>query len=339
MKSSSIIFFLLIFLYSCGDNGSETPDVSTITVNTGIQRFDLDYFSLDSNALPEGMKQLATKYPGFIHVFTKNILGAGPLSDSNSMLPVANKLFYTTYYDVYKGTKESFADLAPVEKELNKAFRYVKYYYPEYKVPAFIAYLGPFDAPGVAITQDAIAIGLQLYAGADFPFYTSTMGQEIFPSYISRRFEKKYIPTNCIKAVIEDMYPDKSQGLPLLEQMVEKGKAWWLQDKFLPATADSIKTGYTGKQVEWVKENEGVIWNLVLQNDHLYSMEPGIIQMYIGDAPGIQGFPPAAPGNVGQWIGKQIVNAYAAKHPNIQPDSLMKLPVREIIDGAKYKPR
>ena len=37
----------------------------------------------------------------------------------------------------------------------------------------------------------------------------------------------------------------------LIEQMIEKGKQWWLMDKFLPETADSVKTGYTQKQLEW----------------------------------------------------------------------------------------
>ena len=64
-------------------------------------------------------------------------------------------------------------------------------YFPRYEVPKFISYLGPFDAPGVAITESAVAIGLQLYAGQDFPFYTSVEGQQLFPAYISKRFEKK----------------------------------------------------------------------------------------------------------------------------------------------------
>ena len=339
MKYSSIIFIFTLFLYSCGGAGSRNPDVSGIKVNTKIERFDKDYFALDSNSLEAGMKGLASKYPLFINDFTQNILGAGPMVDSNALWPVANRLFFTSYHGVYESIQSEFTNMDETEEELNNAFRYVKYYFPDYEIPKFISYLGPFDAPGVAITQNAIAIGLQLYAGKDFPFYTSTMGQEIFPAYISRRFEKQYIATNTIKAVIEDLYPDKSQGLPLVEQMVEKGKYWWLQDKLLPETADSIKTGFTAKQVEWVKDNEGVVWNLILQNDHLYSMEPGIIQMYIGDAPGIQGFPPAAPGNVGQWIGKKIVENYVEKNPSITPAQLMKKTSREILDGAKYKPR
>ena len=118
-----------------------------------------------------------------------------------------------------------------------------------------------------------------------------------------------------------------------------EGKYWWLADQFLPDTPDSLKTGFTGEQLKWCESNEGVIWNLLLQNDQLYSTDPSIIQMYIGDAPGTQGFPPAAPGNIGQWIGLKIVQAYVERHPDLHPEQLMKTSARTILDESKYKPR
>jgi hypothetical protein len=339
MKSSSLLLALSIFFAACGGRNTKQPDVSGITLNTQIERFDKAYFALDSNNLTGGMNELAKQFPYFINDFTANILGAGIQSDTNKLLQVANRKFFTSYYSVFKSLEADFADLGPTEKELNTGFKNLKYYFPNYSVPRFIAYLGPFDAPGVAITENAIAIGLQLYGGKDFPFYTSLPGQELYPSYISRRFEKSHIATNCIRAVAEDLYPDKSQGLPLIEQMIEKGKYAWLTNLVLPNTADTVKTGYTREQLDWCIANEGVVWNLILQNDQLYSTDPSIIQMYIGDAPGTQNFPPDAPGNLGQWIGQRIVTVYMEKNPGITPQQLMDTEARKIIDGAKYKPR
>jgi hypothetical protein len=339
MKFSSYFLMAVFFLAACRSNTTKRPDVSGIRVNTKIERFDIAYFSLDSNHLDQGMQSLAKQYPYFINDFTANILGVGPLSDTNTTLPTANRHFFTSYYDVYRSTSKDFANLESTEKELNQAFSYLKFYFPDYTVPRFIGYIGPFDAPGIAITQNSIAIGLQLYAGKDFPFYTSEPGQQLYPAYISRRFEKVYIPSNCIKAVAEDLFPDKSQGLPLIEQMIEKGKYWWLTDLVLPDEPDSIKTGYTKAQLDWCKSNEGVIWNLLLQNDQLYTTDPSIIQNYIGDAPTTQGFPSESPGNIGQWIGLRIVTNFLEKHPETTAQQLMLMPARNIIDGAKYKPR
>ena len=339
MKYSRLLVFSILFLHACKGGVKNSPDVSGIKVDTHIERFDRDYFSLDSNRLDSGLKTLSARYPYFINDFTANILGAGLMNDTNEVLRSANRHFFTSYYQVYTSTKKQFDDLSAVEKELNSGFRYIKYYFPRYEVPKFISYLGPFDAPGAAITESAVAIGLQLYAGQDFPFYTSVEGQQLFPAYISKRFEKAYIPANCVKVVLEDIYPDRSEAQPLIGQMIWKGKYWWLTSRMLRETADSIITGYSSKQLEWCRENEGTIWNLLLQNDHLYSTEPAIIQMYIGDAPTTQGFPSLSPGNIGQWIGMRIIEAYIEKNPSVTPEQLLALSPGEIFEAAKYKPR
>lgn len=339
MKQRLWLPLLLITLFSCRDGGPKNPDISKIQVNSNIARFDKAYFAIDSADLPKGLSQLQAEYPYFINDFTANILGAGIIGDSNKVLPVANHQFFSSYFPVYQQVKEKFSKLGDTEKELNKAFSYVKAYFPAYQIPKFVSYFGPFDAPGAAITENAIAIGLHLYAGSDFPYYTSPEGQQLYPSYISRRFNKEYIPVNCIKAVEEDLFPDKSQGLALVDQIIEKGKYWWLAKKLLPETADTLINGFTQDQFEWCKSNEGIIWNLLLQNDQIYTTDPGIIQSYVGDAPGSQGFPPVAPGNIGQWVGQQIVEAYLDKNPQTSPGQLMQLKPRAILDGSKYKPR
>ena len=229
--------------------------------------------------------------------------------------------------------------MVPVEKGLQKGFQYIHYYFPKYNLPPkVVSYIGPFDAPGVALTRYTLAIGLQLYAGKHFPFYLSSQGQELFPVYISRRFEPEYVVPNCMKALAEDLFPDQSQGKPLIEQMVEKGKNWWLIDQLLPEMADSLKTGFTEKQLKWCLTNEGQIWNFFL-DQNLFSLEPDLIKNYIGDAPYTQGMPDASPGNIGQWVGWRIVQKYASLHPDITPEELMKTPDRTIFDETRYKPK
>jgi uncharacterized protein YjaZ len=141
-----------------------------------------------------------------------------------------------------------------------------------------------------------------------------------------------------MKALCEDLYPDKTQGRPLIDQMVEKGKYWWLLDKVLPAVADSLKTGYTARQLDWCQKNEGPIWNALLQTD-LYSVDPELIKIFIGDGPNTQGMPDVSPGNIGQWVGWRIVQKYAAAHPEITPRQLLSIPARTIFSDSKYKPK
>ena len=156
----------------------------------------------------------------------------------------------------------------------------------------------------------------------------------------SRRFSKEYIIGDAMQLVVNDIFPDKSGSKPLIEQMVEKGKRWYLLDKFLPSAADSVKTGYTQQQLDWCTENEGLIWSYIVKNEDLQSLNPAIIQTYIGESPFTQGFSQElSPGNMGQWIGWQIVKKFVSKNPGMKPEEVMNTAASKIISEAKYKPK
>ena len=331
---------LLLFLFFIGcKSGKKKPDVSNIPVTVHIERFDQAFFAIDTNQLSQGLLELARQYPYFLNDFAVNILGTSPLSDTSALAFFACRRFISSYMPIKDSLDMKFNHVQSIEKSLQKGFQYIRYYFPGYKLPPkVVAFIGPFDAPSVALTQYTLAIGLQLYAGKQFPFYLSAQGQELFPLYISRRFEPQYLVPNCIKSLAGDLFPDQSQGKPLIEQMIEKGKNWWLIEQFMPETADSLITGFTQKQISWCYSNEGQIWNFFLEQN-LFSPDPDLIKNYIGDAPNTQGMPDVSPGNIGQWVGWQIVRKYASLHPDFTPEQLMKTPARSIFDETKYKPK
>ncbi|MES1221257.1 MAG: hypothetical protein ABUT20_37495, partial [Bacteroidota bacterium] len=191
-------FVIVVFILAGCGNKKIIPDVSGIPVTVKIERFDEAFFATDSNNIADGLRKLNQQYPYFFTDFTANILGVGVLSDTSRSAFAATRQFLTTYLPVYDSLQQKFSHTDWLEKDLKKSFQFVKYYFPKYQLPQkVVTYIGPFDAPGVAITPYALAIGLQLYAGKNFSFYTSMQGQEMYPSYISRRFEPEYITANC----------------------------------------------------------------------------------------------------------------------------------------------
>jgi hypothetical protein len=339
MQKFTFSLLVMVFLQACG-NKNKIPDTSEISVQVSIERFDKAFFSLDSNNIMPGLIRLNQQFPYFLNDFTANILGAGPLTDTNAVLPVASRQFLTSYLPVKDSIELQFDNLDWLENDLRKSLKLLKYYFPKYQLPPkIVSFIGPFDAPGVAITRYTLAIGLQLYAGKDFSFYSSVQGQELYPRYISRRFEKPYIVVNCMKALAEDLYTDSSGGKPMIDQIIQKGKYWWLIDRFLPETADSLKTGFTQRQLAWCKANEGLIWNFILQNNDIYTVDPDLIKNYIGDAPSTDGMPEISPGNIGPWIGWQIIKKYMENNASVSPEELMHTGARKIFEDAKYKPK
>ena len=343
MKKTGFILLLFVCFTAC-KNKKDTPDVSGINVDIKLQRFDRDFFSIDSNNVLPGLNQLHQQYPVLTNIFLQNILGL----DSASTLPGVKRFLHLNEPIESKAAK-TFQNTEWLKKDFQQAFQFVKYYLPSYKVPSIITIVGPIDALAQLhntytpnfLGPDFMGISLQFYLGRDFAIYNEPFFiEKVAPQYRSRRFSKEYIIADAMMLVVDDLFPDKSGSLPLIEQMIEKGKQWYLLDKFLPNTPDSIKTGYTQQQLDWCNESEGLIWSELLKNEDLNSLNPIVIQTYIGEGPFTQGFSPEySPGNLGQWIGWQIVKKYVSKHPGMKPEEVMATDAKKILEGAKYKPR
>jgi hypothetical protein len=61
---------------------------------------------------------------------------------------------------------------------------------------------------------------------------------------------------------------------------------------------------------------------------------------YVNDGPFTQGMPETSPGNIGAFLGLQIVKAYVKKHEEKKnPVELLKISASTIIKESGYKPR
>jgi len=341
MNLQRIAFVLSVVCIAACNGGTGRPDVSGVEVGrVFIERFDTAFFNIDSNNIVAGLNRLNQHYSYFTPDFVGNILGAGPITDTSRVAYDATRQFLVSYQGVRKSLERKYPRLDWLETELQESFRYVKYYFPKYQLPQkVVAFIGPFDGPGVAITSYALAIGLQSYAGRNFPFYLTGKGQDMYPQYVSRRFEPEYIDANCVNAIAQDIFPDSSDSRPLIEQMIIKGRYWWLAGKLLPEAEDSIRTGYSKAQLDWCAGNEVAVWNYFLQATDLYTIDPDIIKNYIGEGPKTMGMPDGSPGNIGAWVGWQIVKKYVAAHSGLSPAAVMTVPARTLFEDAKYKPK
>jgi hypothetical protein len=343
MKKTSLILLLSLSLFACKKKKG-IPDVSDIPVDIKVERFDRDFFAIDTNNVLQGLNNLNQKYPTLTGIFLQNVLGldsASTISGVKSFISLSGNLF-DTVNTVFKTTDD-------IEKDFKKTFQFVKYYFPKYRIPYLVTITGPVDAMAQSksgptpdfLGPDFLGISLQFYLGKKFSVYNDPYFiDKVAPGYRSRRFSKEYIISDGMQLIVSDMFPDNSNGKPLIEQMIEKGKQWYLLDKFLPKTADSIKTGYTQQQLNWCNENEGLIWNYFIKNEYLNSLNPTTIETYIGESPFTQGFSQElSPGNLGQWIGWQIVKKYVSKNPDMKPEEIMNTEAGKILAEAKYKPK
>lgn len=330
-----LLFSCTLLLLSACKSKKDIPDVSSIKISLQTERFEKDFFALDTLHIDVSLKALNTAHPGFTKDFLFNILGTSPDSAVKDV-----PAFIHSYKAMAAQADRQFKDLHKIEAEIKQGLQFVHYYFPAYKLPSkLVTFIGPVNSYGNIITANALAVGLQLYMGRDYPMYLSEAGQEMYPLFMSRKFEPAYIPVNCMKTIIDDMYPNNSIGKPLVEQMVESGKRLYLLDHLLPEAPDSIKTGYTQQQLDGCYASEKNIWIFFVQNDLLYSTDPNMTRDYMNDGPNTQALGKESPGNIGQFIGRQIVTRWMEKNRDVSPKALMDIPTKKIFDEAKYKPK
>ncbi len=336
-----IVFAFLIsaiLLFSCNNN-DKTPDVSNVKIELATQHFEHDLFNIDTlNSYEKVMSPVFARYPSFSSLFMVSVLNCDPTWPLDTLYGYV-KGFIRAYKQVYDTTQIVFKDFAPYEKEVKKALQFLKYYFPDYKGPKkLITYIGPLDGYGDILSEDALIIALQHHLGRNYSLYRSALVQQTYPEYISYRFEPGYIAVNCMKIIISDLYPEKPEDKPLVEQMVEKGKRLFLLSKLLPGTEEYKLIGYKKEQLEAAYEHEAAIWDLFVQNNFLQTIDNSIIKNYIGEGPKTQELGEASPGNIGSFTGWQIVKKFMQKNSKFSLQQLMDTNAETIFQEAKYKP-
>jgi hypothetical protein len=336
MRLSIVLFVICSSLFSCSTN--KNPDVSNIKINLTTERFEKDFFDTTSYNLLTYLKQLNTNTPSFVNNYLTEILNVDPTWPTDTASAYVNS-FINAYRPVYDSVEKIFNDFTPYENEIKKGLQFVAHYFPQYKAPRkIITYIGPIDGYGDILDQDAFIVGLQHHLGRNSQFYKSEMVQQTYPPYISQRFEPDYIPVNCLKNIVNDLYPEKQNDKPLVNQMIEKGKRLYLLNMFLPTTEEYKLIGYTQDQLKDSYAHEAVIWDLFIKNSLLQITEKNTVKNYIDEGPKTQELGEGAPGNIGSFAGWQIVKKYMQKKPNVTLQELMNLDTDIIFQEAKYKP-
>lgn len=331
-----VVIFVFAF-FSC-NNKKNIPDVSNIKVDITVKRFEKDFFSIDTTHIAASFNDLQQQYGTFVNDYFYNILSLPAVPDS----VIKNvKLFLHDYKKVYDSAEQQFPSFNEEEKEIKKGLQFTKYYFPKYQLPRqIITFIGPFEGYSNVLTESGIAVGLQLYLGKNFSAYQTDFFKEVYPDYQARKFDKAYIPVSSITNIINDIYPQQTGTKTLIEQMVEEGKRMYVLDHLLPETEDTLKTGYTAAQLKGCYDNEAAIWNYFIENNLLYTNDPSQIRDYTNDAPRTETLGPNSPGNIGLFVGWQIVKKWTKeKGDAISLPQLLQTDAKQIFNEAKYKPK
>jgi len=336
-------YVLALVLFGCGDN-THTPPVPDIDVTLKTHRLDRDIAGIDTTRMQEGVKTVLDKYPAFLPFYVARLLPfAVDNPQLNQLQHIEQAVGYLLTDKDYRGVLDTalrhFPDVEPINRQLVQGFKYMKHHFPDYKIPEvvyFVSGLNNWTAITYEDQQKFIGIGLDMFFGASYPYYASVG----VPQYMTQRLLPASIPVHAFRAVYEDLYPFRAEGQNLLDMMIQRGKAQYFLASVLPFIPDTLRLGYTKKQLDWCAENEAMIYNFFIRENLLYETNWQKILRYVNDGPTSTGMPDESPGNIGSWLGLQIVEAYMKRNPGLSlPELLAKDDAQKMLQEARYKPR
>jgi len=332
------LIFIAIMLVSGCDCSRNHVDVSGIKVDVTVKRLDRDFFLIDSANFNSRIVELKNKYNDFFPFYCTQISLLGRPDSSERFRDSVFTFLHDGYITIVHDSAEGkFGDFTKQKSDIETGLKYLKYYFPKAKLPnTIITYIGGFSLGAFTYSDSVIGIGLDMYLGNTFGLYQKVHD---LPQFVIRKLTPQYIAPNAIHVTVSELFPFNNDGKKLIDNMIYYGKILYIMDKVLPDVPDSIKSGYTQHQLGWCKYNEGEVWKYFIGENLLFSANENDYYSYVSDGPTTSGMPRDAPGNLGSWVGWQIVKKYMDRYPKTTLQQLIAIKdAQKILDDSAYKP-
>ncbi|MDX9881959.1 MAG: hypothetical protein RBS73_07815 [Prolixibacteraceae bacterium] len=330
MKKHIAFVLLLLFGISCSRNPLKV-DVSDIVLDLKIDHFEKDLAS--SPVDPAKIDFLKNKYGVFFEIFTRKMIRIGGPEEEDFIDNIERFTTDTLIVKLNKLVAEKI-DPGKLQSGLEKAFKHYKYYFPVKEVPRIVNCVSGFNQ-SIVTDDQLIGISLDKFLGKDCLYYL----QLGLPEYRRRRMNPENIVPETMMAWAVTEFPKNDNSSNLLSNIIYQGKLMYFLDAMLPSLHDSLKIGYTKKQLDFCIENEPGMWAFLIEHKLLFSSRRMDVKRYIDDGPFTNSFTNESPGRTGVWLGWQIVRAYMKKNPEVGLPQLMQdQNHQEIFRKSGYQP-
>ena len=332
MKRFFFFFCLSAILFSCKHNPLKI-NVSGVSVDLKIKHLDVDLLKLKQGQIEAAIPVLKSLYGEFFDIFTYRMISIGGTEQEN--FP---ELLFSFVSDTLSRKLEGIVaekiDTVELRNELKQAFKHYKYYFPEKEIPAIYTCISGFNQ-SIVVSEKLIGVSLDKYLGADSPFYR----QLGLPLYKRRNMNSEKIVPDAMYAWAVSEWPMSEKYNNLLDNMIYEGKMQYFIDAMLPGLPDTLKIGFTKKQLEFCKKSEASMWTYLAEQKLLFTTDRMSIKRFIDDGPYTSAFTDQSPSRTGVWLGWQIVRSYMNQNKKIKLADLMNnSDFQTILNQSGYQP-
>lgn len=324
LRYLSFSAIIVLSLWACKKENTNQWDVD---IKNPVKKLDITDISAEFYSPTVSLESFKAKYPWF----------QGSVPDA----VYGERRTDTAEVRIYKEAISKI-DKKKLDADLLNLFSHIKNYFPQFQPPHIYLYSSVVDPQNVTdpifIREDQNMLfvditafmgdGNKNYRGLDLYFQKSMTPENIVPK-ISLFFASRLVSA-------------KLDHQKFIDQLVYQGKIQILQDAFLPNVADHLKINYTKEQYQWAVANEASIYNYFVENDLLFSADPGLSERFITVGPFSKFYTEVdreSSPQIAIFTGWQICKHYLKAHPEEKLTVFLKKSATEIFNGSDYRPK
>nr|MBS0038080.1 hypothetical protein [Saprospiraceae bacterium] len=344
LQAIVLICMIIFTTSSCRvDYKDPIPDVSEIEVELTFIHFD-EQVRKEFEKEETDWEALMEKHPSFSSLYFEHILDIWSPGEPLDSLEVRMDYFLSSpYYIMISDTvAEAFPNMDFFEDDMEQAFAFFKYYFPYKSLPVIYYFVAEFTYGNVIFEHesgaDGLGVGLDMFLHGYFDYSVMSPFNTVFSGYNTRTFNRDHMAKKAFDAIWNDLLGPSPHG-QLIDVMLYYGKIHHLNKLVFPHTPDTVIFEYTHEQMEWVTANEYNIYNHLVENDLLYSIDMNKFSRLVNPSPHSPGMPPEAPGRVVNWLAYKMVRAWISNNPNKTLEDLIDLTDgHEFLLQSRYRP-
>lgn len=331
----ALFFLATLFLMttSCS-RGPKAPDVRHVEVDFELIPFYEDLFAIHPDSFANEAEDFKVRYGQYLEAYSMGVIAAGSTEDPDFVRNMQFFLAYEPNQEVLDSCRLVFGDTDHLEKELESAFKYFRYYFPQRDVPDVYLHISGFNQ-SVVVDSSWVSVSVEKYLGRDCIFYEWLS----IPVYLRRRMSPEKVVPDVMMALSMTQYAYNDSVDDLLSQMIYEGQLRYFVRHMIPDIADTTLFDYSSQQLDWVRSNEKRMWSTIVEDKHLFSTDRMVLQRFVGKSPFTYYFGQDSPGGTGIFIGYRIVESYMKRHPQTTLEELMAMKDgRLFFQSARYQP-
>lgn len=282
-----------------------------------IHRFDIDIREFPYLSSSE-QDSFILRYQPVVTRYVSRIIPDDTLSTTDKLKTFANQTNIKFFFD---GIDNTFPNLDKENKMLSKLKENYEHSLAK-KFPVIYSIISPYNQSVLLLDTDAAAIALNHYLGENYKPYS------YFPKHIRMFKTPAKLPFNLIESILRTEYPYRPDQDNLMERMLYEGIIKYAALQLLQIDDVATCCSFTDEQLQWCEQNRTSIFKKVFDDGLYQKSDPSLFESMLSPAPFSAPISPDSPGEIGKWIGLQLIQKIV---------SSQQISIRQLLENEIYR--